>query len=167
MFGLPSSFTVFAPTNEAFAKAMENGADLSSLGIDAVLYHVHEGDAIESKDICENQSLDMLNTGTIDIACDGEDINIIGGDKSIKIIDVDLRACNGIIHAIDDVLIPPKEEEDALTTSELQNCYYGGGDITPMSMPVENLGISGDVSCASFCWDCADSDEDDTLCSDE
>ena len=125
MFGLPSSFTVFAPTNEAFAKAMENGADLSSLGIDAVLYHVHEGDAIESKDICENQSLDMLNTGTIDIACDGEDINIIGGDKSIKIIDVDLRACNGIIHAIDDVLIPPKEEEDGSYESEK------GQELTP------------------------------------
>jgi len=59
------------------------------------------------------------------------------------------------------------QEEESLTTSASLNCLYGGGEFAPTSISVESLGMSGDVSCASFCWDCADSDEDDTLCTDE
>jgi uncharacterized surface protein with fasciclin (FAS1) repeats len=96
-------FTVFAPTDEAFAKIPK--ADLDALLADkakltAVLtYHVVSG-AVMAKDV----KAGMVKT------VQGSDIMIAtkGGVmvNNAKVIKTDIVASNGVIHVIDTVLMP-------------------------------------------------------------
>lgn len=96
-------FTVFAPTDEAFAKIPK--ADLDALLKDkaklkAVLtYHVVSG-KVMSKD---------LKAGSV-ATVQGSDVTIstMGGAtvNNAKVVTADVAADNGVIHAIDTVLMP-------------------------------------------------------------
>ena len=102
-------YTVFAPTDEAFAAA---GIDLAALDTDEgkealtdiLLFHVYAG-TLASSDITEGKKLRMVN---------GDDAvfspSMIEG-ANITLVDV--QTSNGIIHVIDAVLTPPAEETDS------------------------------------------------------
>ena len=105
-------FTVFAPTDEAFAALGEDAiaallADTEAL-TDVLLYHVVGGAAVDSIDATAlyGQMVTMVNEAdvTIDIR-DGE-LYI----NESKVIIKDIPATNGIIHVIDMVLLPESEE---------------------------------------------------------
>lgn len=96
-------FTVFAPTDEAFAKIPK--ADLDALLKDkaklaAVLtYHVVPA-AVMAKDVKAGE-VKTVNGQSIKITTDnGVMVN------NAKVIKTDVAASNGIIHAIDTVLMP-------------------------------------------------------------
>lgn len=96
-------FTVFAPTNEAFAKIPK--ADLDALLKDkakltAVLtYHVVPAKVI-AKDVKAGDA-PTVNGKAIKISTDkGVMVN------NAKVIKTDVAASNGVIHAIDTVLMP-------------------------------------------------------------
>ena len=96
-------FTVFAPTDEAFAKIPK--ADLDALLKDkaklaAVLtYHVVPA-AVLAKDV-KAGDVKTVNGKTIKITTDkGVMVN------NAKVIKTDVVASNGVIHAIDTVLLP-------------------------------------------------------------
>ena len=97
-------FTVFAPTDEAFAALPEGTlegllADKEKLA--AVLtYHVVPG-KVKAKDVAGLDSATTVQGGTLDI--DTEDGVRVGGAKVVK---ADVAASNGVIHVIDTVLIP-------------------------------------------------------------
>lgn len=99
-------FTVFAPTDKAFAN-LPNGvlealvANTNAL-TDILLYHVVSGEAF-SDDLEDGQRIKTVvgRTVKVDIENDG-DIEINDAD----VIDADIVACNGVIHVIDKVLIP-------------------------------------------------------------
>ena len=98
-------FTVFAPTDEAFAKVPE--ADLQALLNDTealkavLLYHVVPG-AVKAADVVELTTAETAN---------GSSISISTGEGSVMVdnatvISTDIEASNGIIHVIDTVIIP-------------------------------------------------------------
>jgi len=96
-------FTVFAPTDEAFAKIPK--ADLDALlankeKLKAVLtYHVVSG-KVMAKDV-KAGDVATVNGKTIKISTDnGVMVN------SSKVTATDINAANGVIHAIDTVLMP-------------------------------------------------------------
>ena len=96
-------FTVFAPTNEAFAKIPK--ADLDALLKDkakltAVLtYHVVPA-KVMAKDVKAGDVV-TVNGKSIKISTDkGVMVN------NAKVIKTDVAASNGVIHAIDTVLMP-------------------------------------------------------------
>jgi uncharacterized surface protein with fasciclin (FAS1) repeats len=100
----PGPFTVFAPTDEAFAKIPK--ADLDALLKDkaklvAVLsYHVFAGNA-NSSDLKQLKDLSTVQGGRLKI----------DATKALKVdnatvVKADVPASNGIIHVIDTVLIP-------------------------------------------------------------
>jgi len=97
-------FTVFAPTNDAFA-ALPNGtlASLNQQQLIAILtYHVVPGKFM-STDLS-----DGLKAGTVQ----GDDVTITIADGTVKVNDAtvsipDIEATNGVVHVIDTVLIPP------------------------------------------------------------
>lgn len=101
-------FTVFAPTDEAFAKLPEGTVESLLLpenqeqlaGI--LQYHVIAGSKVKSGDLAGQElSAETLN-GMIAIdATDGVRIN-----DSATVTTADVRASNGIIHVIDTVLMP-------------------------------------------------------------
>jgi uncharacterized surface protein with fasciclin (FAS1) repeats len=101
------SYTVFAPTNAAFAKVPK--ATLTALGKDeaklraVLLYHVVQGRVPASK-VVKLSTAKTLNGASVKIAVRGKSVYLNGSTKVVK---TDVRASNGIIHVIDKVLLPP------------------------------------------------------------
>ncbi|HNX89956.1 MAG TPA: fasciclin domain-containing protein [Paludibacteraceae bacterium] len=101
-------FTVFAPTNDAFNALF---ATLGVSGIDALtaeqltpilLYHVVPG----------NVTASQVATGNVPTLKDGSNISVVAGSSGVKlnsssnVIATDVQGTNGVIHAIDAVLLP-------------------------------------------------------------
>jgi uncharacterized surface protein with fasciclin (FAS1) repeats len=99
-------FTVFAPTNEAFAKLPEGKVDSLLADIPTLkkilTYHVVAGKVMAADVV-------GLNSAT---TVQGDDMKIAVVDGKVKLNDsamvtaTDLEASNGVIHVIDTVLIP-------------------------------------------------------------
>ena len=102
-------FTLFAPTDQAFADA---GIDLAALNTaegkailsDILLYHVHIG-SLSSTDITEGMQLQMVNG-------DNTTLSLVTGINGANITLADVSTSNGIIHVIDQVLLPPVEDDE-------------------------------------------------------
>jgi transforming growth factor-beta-induced protein len=103
-------FTVFAPTDDAFA-ALPEGT-LESLTVeqltDILLYHVVPAKAMAADVVTlDGQTVDTLLDGrgiTIKI----EDGRVILND-SVEVVITDIEAANGVIHVVSAVLLPPAE----------------------------------------------------------
>lgn len=95
-------YTVFAPTDDAFEAvyAADNGIDeAADVPASVLLYHVTEGRRY-SQSVVNAPRIEML-TGQ-DVTVDGTTLN----DGQAEIIATDIEASNGVIHAIDGVLLP-------------------------------------------------------------
>jgi transforming growth factor-beta-induced protein len=108
-------FTVFAPTDRAFAALPEGKIEalLNDTGTlkKILLYHV-AGQRLMAKDV-----VNMSNITTLE----GQKLKVNVTDKGVfvgkvKIIMTDINASNGVIHEIDAVLIPP--EKDIVETAK-------------------------------------------------
>lgn len=99
-------FTVFAPTDEAFAKLPEG--TLESLLDDrealtrVLTYHVVSG-KVKAAQAMELTSATTVNGAELRIRTD--DGNVMINDATV--VKADVEASNGVIHAIDTVLLPP------------------------------------------------------------
>jgi uncharacterized surface protein with fasciclin (FAS1) repeats len=104
-------FTVFAPTNDAFA-ALPAGtvdtllADPSGDLTQILLYHVVDGVAL-AEDVVGLESVTTLNGAPISIAV--VDGGVVLND-GVRVTTTDIAATNGVIHVIDAVLLPPADE---------------------------------------------------------
>ena len=100
-------YTVFAPTDEAFAKLPPEtlAAVLADENLlrSILLYHVVDG-AVFAKDVVGLTSVETLNGATISIAVVGGGV-VLNGTSNV--IATDIAAKNGVIHVIDTVLLPP------------------------------------------------------------
>jgi transforming growth factor-beta-induced protein len=100
-------FTVFAPTDEAFAAfEAENPGTLESLTPEQtealLLYHVLGFEASSSSLTDGMRPETLLSPQTLEIGVNGG--VMVNG---IAVVTPDIRASNGIIHAIDGILVPP------------------------------------------------------------
>lgn len=103
----PGPFTVFAPTDEAFAK-LPAGTVESLLKdipkLTAILtYHVVAGKVMAADVVkLDGQSATTVNGATISIAAkSGVVLN-----REINVVKTDIACTNGVIHCIDSVLLP-------------------------------------------------------------
>ncbi len=99
-------FTVFAPTDDAFAALPEGTldsllADPEALK-DVLLYHVVSGKVLAA-DVVNLASADTVLGQPVNVTVDGSDVKI----NDAQVISTDIEASNGVIHVIDTVLIPP------------------------------------------------------------
>lgn len=102
-------FTVFAPTDDAFNKLPQGTVDdlLKPENKDALtnilLYHVAKGN-LSAKDVAnlDGKDLTLANGKTAKITVKNGEVFI----NDAKVIITDIKAKNGVIHAIDTVLIP-------------------------------------------------------------
>ena len=101
-------FTVFAPTDEAFAALPEGLVDALLLpeNVDALTailtYHVL-GAEVPSSDVAAGD-VETLQGESITITV-GDDGSVMVNDATVTAVDVE--ASNGVIHVIDGVLVPP------------------------------------------------------------
>ncbi len=106
----PGPFTVFAPTDEAFAAALESlGLTADELLADTatltsiLTYHVIAGEVPASQVVTmDGQTAATVNGADVTITLDGDRVMV----NDATVTAVDLPASNGIIHVIDKVLIP-------------------------------------------------------------
>lgn len=106
----PGPFTVFAPTNDAFAKLPAGTvdtllkpsmkADLTSI----LTYHVVSG-RYTAADLKDGMTLKTVNGATLKITVIGGKV-MINGNAMVETADV--ISSNGVTHVIDTVLMPPK-----------------------------------------------------------
>jgi uncharacterized surface protein with fasciclin (FAS1) repeats len=105
-------FTVFAPTNDAFQALLDSNDDWNGLAdipvetLEAVLtYHVVSGANVQSRELVDNQVINTLGGSvTVDLT-DGAKLETTSG-QSANIIIVDVQGTNGVVHAVDTVLLP-------------------------------------------------------------
>ncbi len=106
-------FTIFAPTDKAFMDLLAGNMDWNELSdipvsvLESVLkYHVVAGDNVESTEITDGMMPETFEGSTITINnTDGVKITDANGDvATVQIPNV--QTSNGIIHAIDRVIIP-------------------------------------------------------------
>jgi uncharacterized surface protein with fasciclin (FAS1) repeats len=100
------NLTVFAPTDEAFAAAPQDQldallADPDALG-DLLLGHVVLGARLSSDYLAVVESVITGADRPIAIEVDGADLVL---DGSARVVEADIEADNGLIHAIDAVLV--------------------------------------------------------------
>mgnify|MGYP001032205192 FL=1 len=106
-------FTVFAPTNAAFQSLLDSNDDWNSLAdipaatLESVLkYHVVVGDNVTSGEIEDGLTPTTFEGSTFTInTTNGVVITDKGGNESTVQI-VDVQTSNGVIHAINRVLLP-------------------------------------------------------------
>jgi len=138
-------FTVFAPTDEAFAKLPkgtlenllkpENKARLSAI----LTYHVVSG-RVPAEKALKLTNAKTLNGQQIDLVAQGGNLTVDGA----KVVKTDIECSNGIIHVIDSVILPSDKDIvatakaagtfktliAALTTAELATVLQGDGPFT-------------------------------------
>ncbi|MBW6441405.1 fasciclin domain-containing protein [Patescibacteria group bacterium] len=98
-------FTVFAPTDEAFAKIPEETlneilADKDQL-TSILTYHVVAG-KVMAADVVTLTSAETVQGGEVTIEVTGNEVMM----NNAKVLITDIEATNGVIHVIDTVLIP-------------------------------------------------------------
>jgi len=98
-------FTVFAPTNAAFAKLPK--ATLDALLKDkkqltkVLTYHVVAG-KVMAADVMKMKIAKTVQGGEVTVSMMGKNVEI----NSAKVVKADIVASNGVIHVIDTVLMP-------------------------------------------------------------
>lgn len=100
-------FTVFAPTDEAFAKLPagtvesllkpENKAKLVAI----LTYHVVSGD-VKAADVVKLNSARTVQGGSVTISATGGKVKV----DNATVVKADVAASNGVIHVVDTVLMP-------------------------------------------------------------
>ncbi len=102
----PGPFTVLAPTDKAFAKLPK--ALVKKITSDPALlkkvltYHVIAGSVMAAD----------LKNGATEATVEGEKVKVVLKGKTVlfnksKVVMADVKASNGVIHAVDTVLLPP------------------------------------------------------------
>lgn len=98
-------FTVFAPTDEAFAKlpagAVESLLKDKEKLTKILLYHVVQGNVM-AKDVVKMKSAKTVQGASVKINASGGKVMV----DDATVIKADIPASNGVIHVIDTVIIP-------------------------------------------------------------
>lgn len=107
----PGPFTVFAPSNSAFQElsmplkdAIQNPEFLS----DIIMSHVVEGKILSTDLVCD-AAVTMANMEVTTTLCnDGDFYQSAPGNIDVlpKIVTTDVNASNGVVHVIDQVILP-------------------------------------------------------------
>ena len=103
-------FTVFAPTDQAFADA---GIDLTTFDtdeenatlVDILTYHVVSG-TVMSSDLTDGMEASALNQDTLTFSVSATEVKV----NDAVVTAADVATSNGVIHVIDKVLMPPADE---------------------------------------------------------
>ena len=103
-------YTVFAPTDEAFAAVPQETldallADPKGALTDVLTYHVAAG-KVMSTDLSDGMMVETVNGESLEITIN-DDGTVMVGDATV--VTADIETANGVIHVIDTVLVPPSK----------------------------------------------------------
>lgn len=104
----PGPYTVFAPTNEAFEalggtlETLLEPANKAELA-EVLTYHVVPGE-LTAADLSNGQMLETVQGDSLVIKVSNGNVTVNGA----AVATADVEASNGVVHVIDEVLIPPE-----------------------------------------------------------
>jgi uncharacterized surface protein with fasciclin (FAS1) repeats len=130
-------YTVFAPTDEAFAKVPKATLDAlaanKALLASVLLYHV-VGGSVPASEAVKLTSAQTLNGSSMGISVVGGSVYI----NNAKVTTPDVMASNGVIHVIDTVLIPPVTPSGSRVLGIGSGAGYCAvaGNTTPSGAPI-------------------------------
>ena len=138
-------FTVFAPTDDAFAALPEGTVealleDIPTL-TQILLYHVVAGD-VRAADVVTLESAETLQGGSVSITVEDGAVRI--NDALVVIADV--VASNGVIHVIDAVLLPPEPEVEADAPGTIVDIAVADGRFETLVAAVTAADLAGTLS---------------------
>ena len=113
----PGPFTVFAPSDEAFAKLPKGTVETllkpeNKDKLKAILtYHVVPG-KVMAKDVLGVKGAKSLNGQRIDVKVDGSKVMVDGA----QVVATDIACTNGVIHVIDSVILPSEDNIPTVAT---------------------------------------------------
>ena len=128
-------FTVFAPTDAAFAKlpqgTVENllKPESKALLTSILTYHVVPGRVL-AKDVVKIDAAGSLNGQRINAMTSGNTVKV----ENATVIKTDIEASNGVIHVIDTVIMPE--------TKNIPQVAQGAGTFQTLLAAVETAGLS-------------------------
>lgn len=100
----PGPFTVFAPTDEAFARIPQANLDAllnnTTELTDVLMYHIARGE-LTSENLIGQDSLETMGGQNLTITANG---NVMVNNANV--IEADIEATNGVVHVVDAVLTP-------------------------------------------------------------
>jgi uncharacterized surface protein with fasciclin (FAS1) repeats len=134
-------FTVFAPTDEAFA-ALPQGtletllADPAGDLTQILLYHVVPG-KVMAADVSDGLEAETLQGADVSFSAEGDTVMIDGA----TIVSTDIEAANGVIHVIDAVILPPTEEETATFDDDIVETAIEAGSFETLLAALEAAGL--------------------------
>jgi transforming growth factor-beta-induced protein len=117
-------FTVFAPTNDAFAAlfAALGISDLDEVAVEdltsILTYHV-VGDNVMSTELSAG-SVASISGEEFEVTIDGE--VMING--TVKVVATDIQGTNGVIHVIDAVLVPEMQKSNTIADIAVANSEF-------------------------------------------
>ncbi len=137
-------FTLFAPSNEAFDKLppgalsflLANPETLATV----LLYHVSPGAAFAS-DVTTQPGAFTLAGERIKFSTDG---GVFVNDA--EVVATDFAVCNGVIHVIDDVLLPSFKAVGSSSFDLVDNLTYLNaktGEFSTLLFAIETAGLTG------------------------
>lgn len=106
-------FTVFAPTDDAFAALPDGTVDELMTGpagdlAEILQYHVI-ADEVWAADVMEmdGQMVETVQGTELTVEVDGENVSLVdAAGNSVNVTHTDIESTNGVIHVIDGVLMP-------------------------------------------------------------
>jgi uncharacterized surface protein with fasciclin (FAS1) repeats len=126
-----SSFTVFAPTDDAFALLGDDTinallADTDTLS-DILTYHVISGEVDAATAISlAGTKVTMVNGDSLGLSLSGDNLLV----NTATVITTDIQTDNGIIHVIDAVLLPPADMVEP--TNNIVETAIANGNFTTL-----------------------------------
>ncbi|KAB5550617.1 hypothetical protein PHYPO_G00055830 [Pangasianodon hypophthalmus] len=121
--GKPGHFTLFAPTNDAFSKLDKEVMDrlMGNKGALQALFNYHLLDSVQcSEAIMSGTSYETVEGSNIEIGCDGDSLTVNGVKMVLK---KDIVTSNGVIHLIDQVLIPDSAKQVMELVGQSQSTF--------------------------------------------
>ena len=147
-------FTVFAPTNDAFAALPagtvdellkpENEAKLKAI----LTYHVVAG-KVMAADLSDGQEIETVQGEKLTVGIDGDKVTLTDATgNTVNIVKTDVEAGNGVIHAIDGVVLPEaadmggdKMDEGAMDAGTIVDVAAGNEDFSTLVAAVKAAGL--------------------------
>ena len=102
-------FTVFAPTNDAFAAIGLNAGNIAAVPDDVLkgilLYHVAPGNR-EASDVLDSDKIRTMSREFLYPVLTNSGLTIEAENSTANVVAADIDASNGVIHVVDTVLLP-------------------------------------------------------------
>jgi len=127
--------TVFAPTDQAFENLPDGllGGLTDEQLTEIILYHLLEG-TVESGQIDAQQDAETVQGERLLLQTNADGVTING---NTSVISADISASNGVIHAVNEVLLPDEFREPGIIGTAEAN-----GNFTILLDAVENAGLT-------------------------